>query len=187
MQPTIQIPSIEDALPDSLSGRWWVAHTKPRSEKALAADLQAIGIFHYLPLQSRTTRSRRTRRESRSVIPVFPSYLFFNADEEHRLKSLATNRIVNLLAVPRQDVLLHELRQVHRALLAGATLLWRPKLHAGDWARVIAGPLMGIEGVVMRRLSRVRLSLNVMMLGQSVSVEVPEEDLEACEPPVCSI
>lgn len=29
----------EEAIPQGLSGDWWVAHTKPRSEKLLATDL----------------------------------------------------------------------------------------------------------------------------------------------------
>src|SRR5262245_57640435 len=71
-----------EAIPDDLPGRWWVAHTKPRNEKSLASDLVKLGIAHYLPLRRRQTRSRRTRRISRSLIPVFPGYLFFNGLDE---------------------------------------------------------------------------------------------------------
>ena len=28
---------------------WWVLHTKPRTEKALARDLRHAGVPHFLP------------------------------------------------------------------------------------------------------------------------------------------
>ena len=167
-----------EAIPDELPGAWWVAHTKPRNEKALAADLTRLGIFHYLPLRKRETRSRKTRRISRSLLPVFPGYLFFNGREEQRHRALATHRIANVLAVTAQDRLITELRQVHQALLAGVDIRWHREIRVGQAARVVEGPLIGVEGVISRRLSKLRLVLNVDMLGQSISVEVSAHQLE---------
>lgn len=174
----------EQAIPEGLDGRWWVAHTRPRNEKLLATELASLGIFHYLPLFERQTRGRARRRMYHSVIPVFPGYLFFNGTEEQRLRALTTNRIVSVLTVARQEELVLELRQVQQAISAGVGLRWHPELKVGDHARVIAGPLMGVEGVVTRRMSKVRLVLNVMMLGQSVSVEVSEDVLERASEPL---
>jgi transcriptional antiterminator RfaH len=167
-----------EAIPDNLPGSWWVAHTKPRNEKALAADLARLGIFHYLPLRKRETRSRRTRRISRSLIPVFSGYLFFNGREEQRQRALATRRIANVLAVTAQHRLVSELRQVHQALLAGVDVRWHREIRVGQAARVVEGPLIGVEGVIAGRLSKLRLVLNVEMLGQSISVEVSANQLE---------
>lgn len=167
-----------EAIPDELPGCWWVAHTKPRNEKALAADLTRLGIFHYLPLRTRETRSRKTRRISRSSSPVFPGYLFFNGRDDQRHRALATHRIANVLAVTAQDRLIMELRQVHKALLAGVDVRWHREIRVGQAARVIEGALLGIEGVISQRLSKLRLVLNVDMLGQSISVEVSAHQLE---------
>lgn len=168
----------DEAIPDKLPGCWWVAHTKPRNEKALAADLTRLGIFHYLPLRKRESRSRKTRRISRSLLPVFPGYLFFNGRDEQRYRALATHRIANVLAVTAQDRLITELRQVHKALLAGVDVRWHREIRIGQAARVVEGPLIGVEGVIARRLSKIRLVLNVEMLGQSISVEVSTHQLE---------
>ena len=69
-----------------LPGRWYVAHTKPRQEKLLATSLARFGIYNYLPLRQRVTRSAATRRLSRSLVPVFPGYLFFNGTDEQNDK-----------------------------------------------------------------------------------------------------
>lgn len=167
-----------EAIPDGLPGRWWVAHTKPRNEKALASELSKLGIFHYLPLRKRETRSRNTGRISRSLLPVFPGYLFFNGLDDQRHRALATHRIANVLVVSSQGRLITELRQVHQALRTGVDVRWHREIKIGQAARVVEGPLTGVEGVIAQRLSRLRLVLNVDMLGQSISVEVSADQLE---------
>jgi transcription antitermination factor NusG len=172
-----------EAIPDGLPGRWWVAHTKPRNEKALARDLSYLRVFCYLPLCRRVTRSRNTGRASQSIVPVFPGYLFFNGAEEQRLTALRTNRIANTLKVTDQPELVGQLRQIQKVLAAEMGFEQSATLDVGDWARVIAGPLAGLEGIVSRRVRRLRLVLNVRMLAQSVSVEVPRDLLEKIDGP----
>ncbi len=171
------------AIPDGLSGRWWVAHTKPRNEKALARDLELLGLHYYLPMRAKMTRSRRTGRRSQSIIPVFPGYLFFNSDDDQRTSATTTNRIAGTLVVADQASLVRELRQVQKLLSSGADFNWGPSISVGDWARVISGPLLGLEGLVQKRLTRMRLVLNVNMLSQSVSIEVPQDCIEKMAPP----
>ena len=56
-------------------------------------------------------------------------------------------------------------------------------LEAGDWGRITAGPLRGLEGVVLRSAGRWRLIMNVTILGQSVQVDVNSDDVERIDPP----
>jgi transcriptional antiterminator RfaH len=166
-----------------VSGRWWVAHTRPRAEKALASDLARLSIFHYLPLYERVTRSLRTNRRSRSLVPVFSGYLFFAATEEKRSLALKTNRIVNLLTVADQAQLVAELRHIQRVLESDTSFLRRSRIQVGQWVRITAGPLAGVEGVVSHWRSSVRLYLNVNILGQSITVETPPDVVEPIDPP----
>ncbi len=177
-----QVPAAE-AIPEVTAGRWCVAHTKPRNEKALAQNLEALQILNYLPLRAHTTRSPNTGRLTRSIVPVFTGYLFFNGTEEQRQLALNTNRIANTLDVPNQDQLIGELRQIQKALSVDTDIEWRAGAGIGDWVRVTFGPLAGLEGVVCRRLSRWRLALNVQMLSQSISIEVPADAIEPIDPP----
>lgn len=171
----LEVPTPTEVVPDDLPGRWWVAHTKPRQEKTLARRLRDIDVFYYLPLASRVTRSKNTGRTSRSVVPVFPGYLFFNGIEQERHQVLKTNRIANLLVVPDQKELIRELRLIQKVLASGQEYRWQGTIQVGDWARVTAGPLAGMEGVVDECRSRLRLVLNVSMLGQSITLEVSRD------------
>jgi transcriptional antiterminator NusG len=181
-QAALQAPASE-AIPDNLPGVWWVAHTRPRNEKSLALDLRARGVFFYLPLCVRTTRSKTAGRVSRSIVPVFASYVFFNASDTQRQLALMTNRIANTLRVADQLQLVSELRQIQRVVSTQTDFDWQPAIEVGQWARVIAGPLVGVEGVVCKWMSRTRLALNVRMLSQSVIVEVSRDVLEKIDPP----
>jgi hypothetical protein len=181
-QAALQAEPLE-AIPENLPGLWWVAHTRPRNEKALALDLRARDVFHYLPLRLRSTRSKATGRVSTSLVPVFPGYVFFNADDAQRQHALTTNRIANTLSVVNQSELIGELRQIQRLLTTQTEFEWEPAIQVGQWARVTAGSLQGVEGVVCKRLPRLRLALNVRMLSQSVIVEVSREVLEQIEAP----
>ena len=172
-----------EAIPDNLPGLWWVAHTRPRNEKALALDLRARGIFHYLPLRVRSTRSKTSGRDSRSLVPVLPGYVFFSGGDLQCQHVLMTNRIANMLTVANQAELVGELRQIQRLLASQTEFDWEPAIQVGEWARVIAGPLQGVEGIVCKRLSRLRLALNVRMLSQSVVVEVSRDLLERIDAP----
>ncbi len=170
-----------EAIPDGLPGRWWVAHTKPRQEKALAADLWSTDVQPYVPLGVRVTRSRKTGRTSKSTIPIFPGYLFFCGTQQDRERALKTQRIVTVLSVHDQDQLIDELRQIHRILSSGRGYQTHQSVKVGQVVKILNGPLMGLQGIVSGRRSSVRFVLNVHMLGQSVIVDISIDDIEAID------
>lgn len=159
-----------------LSGTWWVGHTKARAEKAFAWDLHRQGIGYFLPMIDCVRVSGGRKR--RLMVPLFPSYVFFCGDEDDRGRALATNRLCQTLEPPDRDVLVAELVQVEQALASKAALDPYPFAAVGARCRVKAGPLRGLEGIVLRRDRTARLVLQVSMLGQGASVEVDASLLE---------
>jgi transcription antitermination factor NusG len=162
-------------------GRWWVAHTKSRNEKALAHDLMAKNISYFLPMTWKVRH--RTHRTIRSLLPLFTGYLFFCGDEPARVELLRTNRVANLLDVKNQEGFIRELVRFEQALRAGAPLVPHAYIRAGQWCRVIAGPLMGLEGIVVQTKSDTRLVLQINILGQAASVEISIDMIEPIEKP----
>lgn len=179
-------PLGSSSLPTNVSGRWYVAHTRSRQEKKLAQDLDRFGIPHYLPTTARATRSARTRRMSRSLVPIFPGYVFFNGTDDQRYQALTTNRIANVLEVHNQDQLVTELMHLQYLLASECEFSISKRLKVGDWGRIIAGPLGGVEGVVEKLLGRWRLYMNVTILGQCAGVEVEKNNVEKIDPPPCA-
>ena len=160
-------------------GTWWVAHTKSRNEKALAWQMQKKDISYFLPMTKKVYRKKG--RTFRSLLPLFTGYVFFCGDDDDRVEVLRTNRVANIIEVKDQPQLVAELTPIHLALDEGEQLLPHKYIKAGQQCRVIAGPLTGTEGIVIRAGERTRLVLQVDMLGQATSVEIAMDMIEMIE------
>jgi transcriptional antiterminator NusG len=160
-------------------GLWWVAHTKSRNEKALAQDLISRNISYFLPMTWQVRR--KSGRTLRSLLPLFGGYLFFCGTEDERVELLRTNRVANLITVDDQAKFVRELSQIESALRAGAPLIPHKYIEAGQHCRVIAGPLMGLEGIVVRTKGTMRLVLQVDILGKATSAEIDIDMIEKVE------
>ena len=175
--PPLTWPEVE-SLRD-FTGEWWVVHTKSRNEKALAHDLIRRQISYFLPMSWKVRR--KSRRTIRSLLPLFSGYLFFCGSENDRTEVLRTDRVANLIKVKNQEQLLNELLQIQQALGAGAPLVPHKYVKTGQKCKVIAGPLLGLEGVVATTRGLTRLVLQVDMLGQAASVEIDIDTIEVVD------
>ena len=175
--PPLLWPEVESI--HDLAGQWWVVHTKSRNEKALAHDLIRRNISYFLPMTWNVRR--KSRRTIRSLLPLFSGYLFFCGRENDRIELLRTDRVANLIEVKDQQKLLKELQQIEQARRAGVPVTPHKYIKEGQKCRVIAGPLMGLEGVVARTRGAMRLVLQVDMLGQAASVEIDVDMIEIAD------
>ncbi len=172
--PPVQSP--EQLSLDSFPGRWWVAHTKPRQEKALAWDIWRLGQAYFLPMYDVTRQSRGRKWVSKLVL--FPGYLFLCCDEDRRVKALQTGRIAGLIEVVDQKQMISELSAVKRLIETRLAVDPYPALKEGTLCRVRSGPLAGLEGRVDRRKNPTRFVIQVSILGQGAAVEIDAELLE---------
>jgi transcription antitermination factor NusG len=161
---------------------WWCLHTKPRQEKAVARELTLQKIPFYLPQvvhEDRTPQGRKTR----SVIPLFTSYLFLLGNESHRLSALKGNRLVRVIDVADQATMDHDLRQVHQVLASGLAVIPEPVVPVGARVRILTGPLIGIEGKVIRRGKRDQFVAVVNFLGSGATVDLEDWQVEQIPEP----
>lgn len=172
---TIQ-PDVFDA---ATTCGWYVLHTRPRQEKTVAADLQAMGLPHFLPL----VRHTRVHGHRKNVVdlPLFPGYVFLRGQKDDAYRADRTGRIVHILDVPNQEHLHWELSNIKLALEQQVPLDPFPYLKVGIRAEVRAGPMRGLQGLIESRGKRDRLVLQVDMLGRAVSIEVDGSLLEPME------
>ena len=151
-------------------GRWWVVHTRPRAEKALARRLHGRSLKFFLPLYKRQWRSRGRLRGS--YRPVFPGYVFFHGDAGGRLEVLSTNLTVQLLPVEDQAGIYADLTRIYHLIASDEVLSPESRVEVGALVEITAGPLAGLQGKVLRRGSRLRFVVEVQFLRQGVSAEV---------------
>jgi transcription antitermination factor NusG len=155
---------------------WWVLHTRPRTEKALARQLLAHEIPFYLPLHERRWQSRG--RSLSSHLPLFPGYVFLHGDPQARRQALETNLVAGVLPVSEQAALLTDLIRVQRLIEAGTPLTPEERLEPGTPVEIVSGPLMGLHGTILRRGKRLKFLVAVHFLQQGVSVEVERQMIQ---------
>jgi transcription antitermination factor NusG len=180
------LPAEADRYPDNLwsddvalngDGRWWCLHAKPRQEKSVARELYHHAIVHYLP---QTYKDGRTPggRKTRSLVPLFPGYLFLYGGDHARVEALKGNRLVKILAVPDQERLTLDLKQLFQVLSSGLAVLHEPTYPVGSVVRVKDGPLTGVIGRIVRRGKRDQFSAIVHFLGQGATVDLEDWQVE---------
>ncbi len=176
--PAILTPEAQSLT--ELNGTWWIAHTKARFEKAFAWDMFNRGIGYFLPMREKIIFSGGRKRHV--MAPLFTSYVFICGTELDRYTALTTNRLCQTIEVVDQDRLIKELVSVEKALLSKAIIDHYPRLPVGRHCRIISGPMMGTEGVVIeRKEAKARMVLEVTILGQGTVVEIDSDLLEPME------
>ena len=162
---------------------WTPVRTKPRHEKKLAEYCKTHSVPFYLPLKKSVRRYKRQTVEFR--IPMFPGYIFCALSEESYRTLLVSGAIVYRITMneQREEVLIKELDNLQdfERLVEAKDVVVRPEIVAGVSVVVKNGPLHGLEGVVVRRGDSTVLTVNVELLGQSVSTVIDIEDIELDE------
>lgn len=158
--------------------RWYAVSVRPRHEKLVASRLKYEGLLCFLPIY-RSVRRWKDRRKELDMA-LFPGYLFVNLSPPDRLGVLRAPGVLRfvtfqgqLAAVPDSDI-----RALESSMSAGLRAQPHPYLTHGRKVRVKRGPLVGAEGIVIRRKERFRLVLSIDLIMRSVMLEVDEADVE---------
>ena len=155
---------------------WRVAHVKSRREKALAHYLAAAGIGYYLPLYQR--RQAAANRARFSLLPLFPGYLFFKADDFDRHKALRSNQIARVIDVRDPERLIRELSDIHKTLTHAPRVYPYDFVAEGQQVRIKKGPLKDVTGILVRKDPGFRLVLTVTSIFQSAAVTIDADMVE---------
>jgi len=114
------------------------------------------------------------------MLPLFTSYVFFCRPEADCYTAMTTNRLCQAIEVTDQQRLVSELPAIEKALVSKTVIDHYPRLPVGSRCWITAGPMEGIEGVVVeKRDTRTRMVFRVTMLGQGALIEINADLLEA--------
>jgi transcription antitermination factor NusG len=158
---------------------WKVLFVKPRCEKKVAEHCLRHNIDFYLPIKEQVRVVQRQRRKV--TLPLFPGYVFAVFPRRDRTTILQSHMVARILEPQRSMDLARSLVMIRRALAIAPELTPEPVLAKGMKVKIIDGPFMGIEGVVEKSISKIRVVLNIEMIGQSVAVSAEAGQLEIME------
>ena len=155
---------------------WYVAHTRPRCEKKLAAYCEREGFEVTLPL-FRNVKKYRGKTVTFEK-PLFPGYIFLRVLPIHSRKVYQSDYVANLLDVPDQKTFEEQLDDILRALETNREVTLAPHITEGSRVKVKSGPLRGMEGFVERRSGQVMVLLRLDFIRQAAAVKMEAGELE---------
>jgi len=169
--PNIQLPKLE----------WYAVHTRSRHEQTVYDRLMCKSIHTFLPKIE--TWSKRKDREKRIQVPMFRGYVFIQANLENRLwlSVLQTPGVARIISSNGKPVPIPEnqITSVQTVLEKDTVVTPYTYLNVGQRVRIVAGPLRGIEGILLRfKSNKQRLILSVDILQQSICVEMDTIEVE---------
>lgn len=158
--------------------QWYAVYTTSRHEKRIAEHFAGREVESFLPLYRTLTRWKNGCKKLVHK-PLFPNYLFVRITQHERTRVLGVPGVVTLVGCRRGGTALPE--QLIHSLRSGLQSLQvepHPYLVVGEFARIVRGPFEGMEGVVVRKKSNLRIVLTIDLIMKSVAVEVEAGDLE---------
>lgn len=157
---------------------WYAAYTRSRHEKQVAQELDGRAIETYLPLYE-TARQWKNGRHLVQM-PLFPSYTFVRVASRDRLDVLRVPGVVDLVGfggvpMPLQE---EEIAILKRAVSNGKNVEPHPFVTEGRKIQITAGPLAGLQGIVVRRSGQMQVVVSVELIQRSLLVKVDLTELE---------
>lgn len=176
----MRLSQIDDVVPqgdsqaDLAADRfpWFALQVRTRYEAVVAEFLEGKRYTWFLP--SYKCRKRWADRVKVVEAPLFPGYLFCRFDPQKRLPILKTPGVIQIVGYNRQPIPVDEdeIRSIQTLVTSGIPNQPWPFLKVGEKVWIEAGPLRGLEGVLVVFKGNRRLILSVSLLQRSVAVEM---------------
>lgn len=179
-QPLTRTPN-PAAVPTAGSESWYALWTHSHCEQLVHDQLAQKGFRVVYPTVDVWSRRRGVQRLIPA--PMFPSYLFVRHDMD-KAAYIEISKVKGLVCVlgERWDRLTQipaeEMVAIERVTAARQPVLPYPYLKEGQRARIIAGPLAGVEGILVEaKPKQGLLVLSVHLLHRSIAVAVDGTDV----------
>ncbi len=166
----------EFTSPTGISTTWFALYTNSRQEKHVSKLLAEREIENFLPLY-RAQRAWKNRKPVTLELPLFPNYLFVRAGQKASFLNIPG--VVSVVGSRLQPWPLagHEI-EAFRCAVDVCKLEPHPNLVVGERVRIRRGALAGMEGVLLRKKSKLRVILTIDVIQSSVAVDVKAADLD---------
>src|SRR5208282_123614 len=157
---------------------WYAACTCAHHEKSVAEQLSARSVEHFLPLYEsvRRWKDRRVRLQ----LPLFPGYVFVRLALRDRLQVLEIPSVARFVSFSGTPAVLPEaeIEALKAGLEHGVQAVPHPYLKAGGRVRITAGPLEGLEGVVIREKNSLRFVISLDLIQRSIRLDIDSSSVE---------
>jgi transcription antitermination factor NusG len=158
--------------------RWFAVFTVPQNEKSVVLHLSLREIESFLPAYE-TVRVWKNRQRVKTILPLFPTYLFVHINPRERVRVLESPGVLQIVGNGRESVPVADADiETLRASVTARLVEPYRDLVIGEKVRVRSGILQGVEGTLVRRSGGDRFVLSFETINQHAAIQVSAEDLE---------
>ena len=145
--------------------KWYTLYTKPRFEKRVKEELEAVGIDCYLPLH-RTPRVWSDRVKLVDM-PLFNSYIFVKSKDCEILSLINTKGVVRVVFYDGKPAIIRdqEISAIKKFIEAASGKV----LCAGDEVEILAGSMKNKSGKIMK-VKKKYIILRIEQLSATVCI-----------------
>lgn len=156
---------------------WYALYTCANHEKRVALALAERHLEHYLPVY-RSLRRWNDRRVELDL-PLFPGYVFLRLDLREKLRALQIPGAVRLVGFDGRPAALpdDEFALLRAGLAARLAAEPCPFLTVGRRVRIASGPFAGLEGILKRKKSGLRVVVSLDLIQRSISLDLSGYDV----------
>jgi transcription elongation factor/antiterminator RfaH len=159
--------------------QWYALYLRSRFEKRVEEELSRKEIETFLPLIEEV--HVWSDRKKKVMEPLFRGYVFVKTDMRNKEAILQTDGVVKFVSIRTHPSPIPEIQIEWLRRIIGEPMNIKREhyFEIGEYVRVTAGPLLGVEGIIIRHQTETRVVISLTAIAQSVSIQIPAEILES--------
>ncbi len=172
-----------EKINQALHYNWYAVYVRSRTEKKAETELRFMNIETFLPLQRKLRQW--SDRKKWVEMPLISGYLFVHISRKEYDTVLQSNYAVSYVRFEGKAATIPD-RQIEylKLMLKQDNLeieISRESFAPGQQIEVIAGPLIGLRGKLIRIKGKNKVAVELEQLGYSAMVEILSEDVRIAE------
>ena len=163
---------------------WYAAYTRVNQELVIKKKLDELGVENYLPQEERVRETPLGRKKIRVIL--IHGMIFIRTDKATSF-SLLNDHLLNIVYLKdregRRSLIIPD-KQMEDFILDFSTdgvEVLNKDLKRGDRVRVIKGPLLGLEGELVRLKGHKRVVIRLDGVASIATSYIPSSFLEKIE------
>jgi len=158
---------------------WFAIYVKSRTEKKVSAELDRLGIDHYLPLIK--VLKQWSDRKKWVVEPLFKGYVFVQIDPTQYYDVLKANNVVRYITFEGKAVVVPP-QQIHAIKLyleesAPTEDFSNAQWEKGQSVEVISGNMTGLIGELVEVKKKHKVRIKIEAVNQIIFIQIPKTKL----------
>jgi len=162
---------------------WYAVYVKSRAEKKAQTELQFKEIETFLPLQRKLRQW--SDRKKWVEMPLISGYLFVRICRKEYDSVLQSNYVVSYVRFEGAAAVIPDNQIDYLKLMLKQDNLeieiTRKSFAPGQMIEVIAGPLIGLRGKLVRIKGKNKVAVELEQLGYSALIEILANDIRISE------